>query len=325
MKIFDPLKLTNFLSALCLVFLTSSCQSPQELDEVTLKLSDQNILYVNFSLGFIMLGVALKLHIKDFVLVFSSPKSVLIGFISQFLALPFFTFVLVLIFNPMPSVALGMMLVAACPGGNISNFMTSLANGNAALSVCMTAVASVCAVFMTPFNISFWGSLYPPTSEILNTVNLDFWALLKIVGIILLIPLILGMAVRAFRPKIADFLHPIMHYGSILIFAAIVILAFRANMDLFLNYVHLIVFIVFTHNAVGIATGFGLARLFKLPKPDQKTLAIETGIQNSGLGLGLIFAFFNGLGGMAIVAGWWGIWHIISGLSLAYFLKNKSL
>ncbi|MGY8793271.1 MAG: bile acid:sodium symporter family protein, partial [Gammaproteobacteria bacterium] len=95
--------------------------------------------------------------------------------------------------------------------------------------------------------------------------------------------------------------------------------------DLFLNYVHLIVFIVFAHNAVGIATGFGLARLFKLPKPDQKTLAIETGIQNSGLGLGLIFAFFNGLGGMAIVAGWWGIWHIISGLSLAYFLKNKSL
>ena len=161
MKNIDPLKSTNFLSALCLVFLTSSCQSPQELDEVTLKLSDQNILYVNLSLGFIMLGVALKLHIKDFILVFSSPKSVLIGFISQFLALPFFTFVLVLIFNPMPSVALGMMLVAACPGGNISNFMTSLANGNAALSVCMTAVASVCAVFMTPFQHLLLGKPLP--------------------------------------------------------------------------------------------------------------------------------------------------------------------
>ena len=293
MKNIDPLKSTNFLSALCLVFLMSSCQSPQELDEVTLKLSDQNILYVNLSLGFIMLGVALKLHIKDFILVFSSPKSVLIGFISQFLALPFFTFVLVLIFNPMPSVALGMMLVAACPGGNISNFMTSLANGNAALSVCMTAVASVCAVFMTPFNISFWGSLYPPTAEILNTVNLDFWALLKIVGIILLIPLILGMAVRAFRPKIADFLHPIMHYGSILIFAAIVILAFRANMDLFLNYVHLIVFIVFTHNAVGIATGFGLARLFKLPKPDQKNISYRNGNSKFRIRIRSNFCFFQ--------------------------------
>ena len=325
MKDSHHLKSINFLYIFCLILLMSSCESPKELDEVTLKLSNQNILYVNLSLGFIMLGVALKLQIKDFILVFSSPKSVFVGFVSQFFALPFFTFLLVLIFKPMPSVALGMILVAACPGGNISNFMASLANGNAALSVCMTAVASVCAVFMTPFNISFWASIYPPTADILNTVNLNFWELLRIVGIILLIPLILGLTIRAFRPKVADFLQPFMHYGSILIFAAIIILAFRANMDLFLNYVHLIVFIVFAHNAVGIATGLGLARLFKLPKPDQKTLAIETGIQNSGLGLGLIFAFFDGLGGMAIVAGWWGIWHIVSGLSLAYFFKNRSL
>lgn len=325
MKDSHHFKSSNFLFVCCLILLVSSCKSPEELDEVTLKLSNQNRLYVNLSLGFIMLGVALKLHIKDFILIFSSPKSVFIGFISQFFALPFFTFLLVLVFNPMPSVALGMILVAACPGGNISNFMTSLANGNAALSVCMTAVASVCAVFMTPFNISFWGSIYPPTAEILNDVNLNFGELLRIVGIILLLPLILGLSIRAFKPKIADFLHPFMHYSSILIFAAIIILAFRANMDLFLKYVHLIVFIVFAHNAVGIATGLGLARLFRLPKPDQKTLAIETGIQNSGLGLGLIFAFFDGLGGMAIVAGWWGIWHIVSGLSLAYFFKNRNL
>ena len=77
------------------------------------------------------------------------------------------------------------------------------------------------------------------------------------------------------------------------------------------------------HNALGILTGFSLARIFRLPSADQKTLAIETGIQNSGLGLGLIFAFFDGMGGMAIVAGWWGIWHIISGLSIAYFLKKQ--
>ena len=223
----------------------------------------------------------------------------------------------------MPSIALGMMLVAACPGGNVSNFMTSLANGNTALSVCMTAVSSICAVFMTPLNISFWGGLYPPTAEILNEVSLDFWAMLRLVGMILLITMITGMLIRAFMSRIADLLHPFMHYGSILIFGAIVILAFGANMDLFMKYVHLIVFIVFAHNAVGILTGFGLARFLKLSKRDQKTIAIETGIQNSGLGLALIFSFFNGLGGMAIVAGWWGIWHIISGISMAYFFKNE--
>lgn len=307
------------------LFMLSACGEDSDLDNAVLKMNDDNILLMNISLGFIMLGVALKLRIKDFVLVFSAPKSVLIGFLSQFVALPFLTFLLVLILNPMPSVAMGMMIVAACPGGNISNFMTSLANGNTALSVCMTAIASVSAVFMTPFNISFWGGMYAPTSEILNDVSLDFFAMLKIVGMILLIPLALGMLLRAFKPKIADFLLPITHYGSIVIFGGIVVFAFGANTDLFVKYIHLILFIVLAHNALGILTGFSLAKMFKLPSADQKTLAIETGIQNSGLGLGLIFAFFDGMGGMAIVAGWWSIWHIISGLSIAYFFKNKNL
>jgi BASS family bile acid:Na+ symporter len=307
------------------LFILSACGEDSDLDNAVLKMNEDNILFMNISLGFIMLGVALKLRVKDFILVFSAPKSVIIGFLSQFVALPFLTYLLVLILNPMPSVAMGMMIVAACPGGNISNFMTALANGNTALSVCMTAIASISAVFMTPINISFWGGLYAPTSVILNEVSLDFFEMLKIVGMILLIPLIIGMLLRAFKPKIADILLPVTHYGSIFIFGGIVVFAFGANTDLFVKYIHLIIFIVLAHNTIGIFTGYSLARLFKLPGPDQKTLAIETGIQNSGLGLGLIFAFFDGMGGMAIVAGWWGIWHIISGLSIAYFFKNKKL
>ena len=212
------------------LFMLSACGEDSDLDNAVLKMNDDNILFMNISLGFIMLGVALKLRVKDFVLVFSAPKSVLIGCLSQFVALPFLTFLLVLILNPMPSVAMGMMIVAACPGGNISNFMTSLANGNTALSVCMTAIASVAAVFMTPFNISFWGGMYAPTSEILSDVSLDFFAMLKIVGMILLIPLALGMLIRAFKPKIADFLLPITHYGSIFIFGGIVVFAFGLSL-----------------------------------------------------------------------------------------------
>ena len=272
-----------------------------------------------------MFGVALQLKIDDFKRVFSAPKSVLIGFVSQFIALPFLTFLIVWIFKPMPSVAMGMMIVAACPGGNISNFMTSLANGNTALSVCMTAIASVCAVFMTPLNISLYGGFYPPTAAILEDVNVDFFDMLEILGMILLIPLVMGMTVRYYKPKIADLLNKFTHYGSMIIFGLIIVFAFITNMDLFLKYIHLVIFVVFAHNAIGIFTGFGLARLFKLPSKDQKTLAIETGIQNSGLGLALIFSSFSGMGGMVIVAGWWGIWHIISGLSLAYFFRNRSL
>ena len=316
-----------FLSIFVLLLL-SSCVEDQELDNAVLKFDQKNIFIMNLSLGFIMFGVALQLKVDDFKRVLTAPKSVLVGFFSQFIALPFLTFIVVWIFQPMPSVAMGMMIVAACPGGNISNFMTSLANGNTALSVCMTAIASICAVFMTPLNISLYGRLYSPTAVILEDVKVDFLDMLEILGMILLIPLVLGMTVRYYKPKIADLLHKFTHYGSMLIFGLIIIFAFVANMDLFLKYIHLVIFVVFAHNAIGIFTGFSLARLFKLPSKDQKTLAIETGIQNSGLGLGLISTFFysvEGVGGMAIVAGWWGIWHIVSGLSLAYFFRNRSL
>ena len=115
-----------------------------------------------------------------------------------------------------------------------------------------------------------------------------------------------------------------MHYSSIAIFAAIVIMAFSANFDLFLSYIHLVILLVLAHNAVALLAGYNLGTLFKLEQQDRRSIAIETGIQNSGLGLILIFGFFDGLGGMAIVAAWWGIWHILSGLSLAYFWQRNA-
>ena len=115
-----------------------------------------------------------------------------------------------------------------------------------------------------------------------------------------------------------------MHYSSIAIFAAIVIMAFNANLELFLTYVHLVILLVLVHNAIALFAGYQLASVFKLDQQDRRSIAIETGIQNSGLGLILIFSFFEGLGGMAIVTAWWGIWHIISGLSIAYFWNRNS-
>ncbi len=294
-----------------------------ELDQVVLHFDQDGIFLMNVCLGFVMFGVALQLTPRDFYLVFVQPKAALLGLFSQFLALPFITFLLVLILQPIPSLALGMMLVAACPGGNISNFMTSLARGNAALSVSMTAVASLLAVFMTPLNIALWGGLYAPTAQLLTSVHISFIEMAKIVAMILIVPMMLGMLVRHHRPRFAANLQPFTQYSSILIFGAFVAIAFYANFGLFMAHVHVVIFIVLVHNGTAILTGLGIGKLFNLPIADQKTLAIETGIQNSGLGLGLIFAFFNGLGGMAIVAGWWGIWHILSGLSVAYYFRNR--
>lgn len=289
------------------------------IDQITLHFSEGNVLVLNLSLAFIMFGVALKLTVQDFRMVFAQPMGTLAGSLAQFLFLPSLTYVVIMLLEPRPSFALGMMLVAACPGGNISNFFSALARGNIALSVSLTAISSVLAMFMTPFNLAFWASLYPPTAELLQTVSLDFMDVLETVVIILGIPLVLGMAVRRWLPTFAHKLQPYTHYGSILIFAAIVILAFAANFNIFTTHIHRVALLVALHNAIALAVGYLTGRLFRLPETDRRTLAIETGIQNSGLGLVLIFAFFQGLGGMAIVAAWWGIWHIVAGMSLAYW------
>jgi BASS family bile acid:Na+ symporter len=141
------------------------------IDEVQLNFNQDNIWVLNFCLAIIMFGVALELRVEDFKRVFYNPKSSLVGLLSQFILLPALTFVLIIILEPSPSLALGMILVSCCPGGNISNFMTHLARGNSALSVSLTAVGTVLAILATPFNFELWGSLYPPTASILKSVS----------------------------------------------------------------------------------------------------------------------------------------------------------
>ncbi|RLD28975.1 MAG: bile acid:sodium symporter family protein [Bacteroidetes bacterium] len=296
----------------------------QELDNVQINFDSSGLWVLNIALAVVMFGVALSITIDDFKHILRQPKLVLVGVLSQFVLLPLLTFLLIIIIKPLPSIALGMMMVAACPGGNISNFMTHLAKGNTALSVSLTAFATFLAIFMTPFNFQFYGNLYEPTAQILQTVKLEPFELVKLVVLILGIPLVLGMFLRSKIPEFAVKLSKLLKPFSIIVFIAIVIIAFSNNLDVFNNYVHHVLVIGVSHNILAILLGLMVAKLFRLSLRNQKTLAIETGIQNSGLGLLLIFTFFNGLGGMAILAAFWGIWHIISGLLLAFYWSNKT-
>ncbi|GAL78283.1 Na(+) dependent transporter [Algibacter lectus] len=297
----------------------------QELDDVKINFDSNGLWVLNIALAVVMFGVALGISLNDFKILFKQPKAVLVGVLSQFILLPFITFCVVYIVKPpQPSIALGMMMVAACPGGNISNFMTHLAKGNTALSISLTAFATFAAIFMTPFNFQFYGNLYPPTAQILKNVALNPFDLIQLVLMILGVPLILGMLLRYYKERWAIKLSKLLKPLSIVIFAAIVIIAFSKNIDVFNAYIHHVLILGIGHNILAILLGFLLAKAFKLSFVDQKTLAIETGIQNSGLGLLLIFSFFNGLGGMAILAAFWGgIWHIISGLLLATYWSKK--
>lgn len=287
------------------------------IDEVMLNFSPASLMLLNVILAVVMFAIALDLKPAQFRALAQAPKPLIAGFVAQFLALPAATFLLVLATQPRPSVALGLMLVAACPGGNISNFLTHQARGNTALSVSMTALATVCAIVLTPLNIGLWGSLYAPTREILAETAIDPVQVAFTVGVLLILPLSLGMALNARAPSLAARLRAPMQVLSMVIFVGFIVAALAANWQYFLDLAGLVAGLVIAHNALALALGFAIATLARVSVADRRAITIETGIQNSGLGLILIFAFFGGLGGMAVVAAFWGMWHAISGLALA--------
>jgi len=298
---------------------------PVMIDQVRLNFNPQGLFIINAAIGLMMFGVALEIKLDDFKRVFVAPKAPGIGLAAQFILLPAFTFLLTLILRPPPSIALGMILVAACPGGNLSNIITYLARGNTAVSVSMTAVSTAAAIVMTPFNLALWGSLNPETAQILKTVSLSPLDVFVNIFIILGIPLILGLSLARIFPSMVERVRKPFKIFSLVFFIAIVAAALGANWKNFINYVGLVFIWVMIHNALALNLGYWSGRLCRLSKADTRAVSIEVGIQNSGLGLVLIFNFFGGLGGMAIITAWWGIWHIIAGLIAAFIFSRRAL
>jgi len=218
-----------------------------------------------------------------------------------------------------------MILVAACPGGNLSNLMTYLAKGNCAVSVSMTAISTLAAIVMTPLNLSLWGSLNPDTAQILKKVSLSPADVFFTVFIILGIPMAVGMILTRVFPNLSKKVRKPFKIFTLIFFVVIVFGALAANWKIFLQVIGLIVFAVLIHNALALNLGYWSSKLAGLPERDCRAVSIEVGIQNSALGLVLVFNFFSGLGGMAILVGWWGIWHIIAGLITAFIFSRKKL
>ncbi|MFC4269824.1 bile acid:sodium symporter family protein [Polaribacter marinivivus] len=295
------------------------------IDDIKINFDTSGLWVLNIAIAIIMFGVALGITIDDFKRLFKNPKIVFVGVFSQFILLPAATFLAIILIEPHPSFALGMMMIAACPGGNVSNFFSKMAGGNAALSVSLTAFATLICIFMTPFNLQFWGSLYEPTNIILEQVSLDWKDLLKLVSLILGIPLFFGMLIKHYHSEMATKIEKVLKPLSMLVFVALIFVAFSQNLDVFVNYIHHVIFLVIFHNIFAFIIGFYTAKSFGLNKQDTKTISMETGIQNGGLGLLLIFGFFDGLGGMALLAAFWGIWDVFSGMALATFWGRKKV
>ena len=311
------------------------------LDQLTINLGATETTLVNIILAFVMFGVALGIKLETFRDVFKNPKSVLTGLGLQWVALPALTCLLAIILNPIitPMVAIGMILVASCPGGNISNFISSLSKGNVELSVSMTAVSTLFAPIITPFNFWLWGTLYCRFAAVKNdipTLEIPFAEMLEQIVLILGIPIILGVIVSRYIPRVAKALAKPSQVLSILLFLAMVIVSVNKVLtgldSTWAVYAALLtaLLVVIIHNASVLGLGYSGASLMKVAPADRRSLTIETGIQNSGLGLALLLnpaifdpTVWHNNGGMVIVTALWGVWHIISGLTVASIFRRQ--
>ena len=310
----------------------------EALNSVTINFGEGGMTIVNIILAFVMFGVALGIKPHTFKDVFKNPKSVIVGVLLQWIGLPLITFIICLILNPWitPMVALGMILVACCPGGNISNFISSLSKGNVELSVSMTAITTALAPLVTPLNFFIWGNLYTYFVSVradIPTLHIPFMPMLQQILLLLGVPIVLGLLFSKRHPNATKKITKPAQMLSILLFIGMVIVSFSQNFQIFITHLFYVVIIVLIHNAAALATGYFGGKLAKLPVRDCRSLTVEIGIQNSGLGLVLLFnpAIFppeiwhNHYGGMLFITAWWGIWHIVSGLTVATLFRRKPL
>jgi len=288
-----------------------------DFDDLVLTFTPGTLLILNVVLGLIMFGIALDTKPSEFTVVLRHPKPFAIAILAQLLVLPAVTFALTLVLPVSASMALGMIVVACCPPGNISQVLTHRSGGNVALSVSMTAVGNLIYIFAMPLSIAFWGSLHPSGRELLRTVALNPWQMLLEIVLIVGLPFAAGLLMRAGLPAFARRAQPVVRWFSLLALVGFIIGALAGNWAVFVSVIGTVLLVVAVHDAVALAIGYGTAYLGGLGTHERKAMTFEVGIRNAGLGLGLIFAFFGGLGGMAVVAGWWGVWDIIAGLVIA--------
>ncbi|MGA9747131.1 MAG: bile acid:sodium symporter family protein [Nocardioides sp.] len=295
-----------------------------DVDSIRIAFDEGSLTTLKIVIGAILFGVALDTRVEDFALAVRRPGTIGIGVLAQFLVLPAITFALTLLLGVRGSVALGMILVACCPPGNVSNILTHRARGDVALSVSMTAVGNVLAIFLMPLNVAFWGSLHPTASALLEDIELSAADMLLEVGLVIGLPFALGLTVvrlaPAFAARAARVVGPVAFLGL----GAVIVVGVANNWGIFLDYIPVVLLAVLLHDALALLLGYGIARATRLSDESTRAMTFEVGVRNAGLGLLLVFTYFEGLGGMALVAAWWGIWDIIAGLALAQWWGHRS-
>ena len=280
-------------------------------------------IVLSLVLATMVFSVALELRLEDFKRVAQEPKAVICGLIPQFILLPVGTWAATLVLDLPPNIEAAMILVAACPGGSLSNVVTHMGRGNTALSVSISAVASIIALFATPFNFSWMMAANPETASWLKELSIDASGIWISLFLLLGVPLTLGLLASHRLPQLTERIRkPLGNFSLIALLLFIVAGLIKERQLLTLGLLPTLLIVVL-HNASGLFLGWATSMAMRVSERDRRAIMIEGGMQNSGLALGIIAVQFGSDLGMVTLASLWGIWHIVSGMSLAYLWRRK--
>jgi len=270
--------------------------------------------YIPWILGIIMLGMGMTMTVDDFKGVLQSPKAVLIGVVAQFVVMPGLAFILCKLFNLPPEIAVGVILVGCCPGGTASNVITYMAKGNVALSVACTSVSTLLAPVLTPAIFYLLASQW---------LKIDAASMFISILQVVLLPIVIGLILRIWLKRQVESYIQVMPLVSVIAIVAIVAAIIGGSKAAILQSGLLILAVVILHNGLGYLLGFTAARFFKLPYADSKAIAVEVGMQNSGLGVALAAVHFAASPITAVPSAIFSLWHNISGPALATYWASK--
>jgi BASS family bile acid:Na+ symporter len=299
--------LSEYMGVLVLAAALLALAFPNVLQQVRPKV-------INYLLGVVMFGMGLTLNLRDFKIVFSRPKDVIVGCLAQFTIMPLLAWGLGRAFQLDEALALGVVLVGCCPGGTASNVITYLAKGDLALSVGMTGVSTLLAPLLTP--LLTWALAG-------KSVDVDVAGMLLSILWVVILPIVVGLIVKGLLPQLTEKATAYLPAVSTLAIAFIVAIVVGANAHKLMAGGWVIVMVVMLHNLCGLGLGYLLGRLLGLSEPKKRAISIEVGMQNSGLASSLATLHFAAYPMAAIPGAIFSVWHNISGAMVARLYTRK--
>ncbi len=293
------------------------------LDSLRIVLDPVGQAGVAIALMLLMGSIALGLRLEDFAALRQQGRILAGGLLAQLLGLPLVTWIVVSLVDLPASLALGMIVVACCPGGAVSNFLTWLAGGNVACSVALTTASSALAAVLTPASILFWSGAHPPTAALLARIDVSPLVFLGQTTALLLVPLAVGMLLAARFPSYATSARGATARLGAAVLLGVIIYGGWHFLPALAAVLPILVAIVIAHNAIAFALGAVAGAVLGAEPGVRKALVFEIGIQNSGLALVILLSSLKGIGGAAAIAAIWGVWHIVAGGLIVLWMRRR--